>query len=204
MDYQVIDTKQTKYIPKRFSSELSSLDYTEDLTLRSSLKQRDYLSGFTLGVVHHAHRLDDLWTFSPLTFEILGKNFSLNHRLKNLYHEIQESKRFLSYKDDWDDEDAIGCNAEVYLRSIDLLIVYAEYVLKFHDIVFKVPEISLLRDGSIDIEWRSTNRMLLINVVNSQQYEVHFYGKDKNTTVLKGFLYNNEINRDLSHWMHGL
>ncbi|WP_269237350.1 hypothetical protein [Flavobacterium flavigenum] len=144
------------------------------------------------------------WDTKPFSIIILDKSFTISHKLKGLYEEILISKRYLDYKDDWDDEDAVGCNPKVYLMTIELLILYAEYVLKFHDVVIKVPEISLTRDGSFDIEWRCDNRMFLMNVVNDEKLDVHFYGKDVNSTVLKGFLHDFEINRDVSHWMQKL
>lgn len=144
------------------------------------------------------------WDIEPFHVKIHNKSFNISPKLKLLYEEILLSKKYLDYKDDWDDEDAIGCNPKVYLMAIELLILYAENVLKFYDIVIKVPEISLTRDGSFDIEWRCDNRMLLMNVVNDEKLDVHFYGKDVNSIILKGFLHDFEINRDVSHWMQKL
>ena len=144
------------------------------------------------------------WDIAPFSVKLYDKSFSINHKLKGIYEEILYSKKYLDYKDDWDDENAVGCNPKVYLMTIELLISYAEYVLKFYDIVIKVPEISLTRDGSFDIEWRCDNRMFLMNVLNDEKLDVHFYGKDVNSTVLKGFLTDFEINREVSHWMQRL
>lgn len=141
---------------------------------------------------------------TPFRIKLHGQIFSINHKLKGIYEEILSSHRYLEYRDNWDDDDAIGCNPKVYLMTIELLVKYAEYVLKFYDIVIKVPEISLTRDGSFDIEWRCDNRMLLMNVMNDEKLDVHFYGKDVNSTVLKGFLSDLEINKDVSHWMQKL
>ncbi len=144
------------------------------------------------------------WDIAPLYIKINDKTFSISHKLKGLYEEILYSKRFLDYEDDWDDENAVGCNPKVFLMTIELLILYAEYVLKFHDVVIKVPEISLTRDGSFDIEWRCDNRMFLMNILNDEKLDVHFYGKDVNSTVLKGFLNDFDVNREVSHWMQRL
>lgn len=141
---------------------------------------------------------------TPFRIKLHGQLFSINHKLRDIYEEVLSSHRYLDYKDNWDDEDAIGCNPQVYLWTIELLIKHAEYVLKFYDIIINAPEISIVSDGSFDIEWRCDNRMLLMNVVNDQKLEIHFYGKDVNTTVLKGFLYDLEINKDVSHWMQKL
>lgn len=144
------------------------------------------------------------YNVSPLHFNILEKSFFLDRKFKGLYDEVIASKKYLEYEDDWDDEHAVGCDPQIYLRTIELLLGYAEYVFKFYDIIVKAPSINLLTDGSFDIEWRCTHRTLLMNVVNSEKFDIHFYGKDLNTTVLKGFLFDLEINRELSHWMQGL
>ncbi|WP_016990266.1 hypothetical protein [Flavobacterium sp. ACAM 123] len=141
---------------------------------------------------------------TPFRIKLHAQFFSINHKLRGIYEEVLSSHRYLEYKDDWDDDDAIGCNPQVYLWTVELLIKYAEYVLKFYDIVVKSPEISIARDGSFDIEWRCDNRMLLMNVVNSEKLDVHFYGKDVNSTILKGFLHDLEINKEVSHWMQKL
>lgn len=132
------------------------------------------------------------------------KVFTINHKLRSIYDEVLASHRYLEYKNDWDDDDAVGCDPQVYLWTIELLIKYAEHVLKYDDIVIKAPEINITKDGSFDLEWRCKSRMLLMNVVNSKKFDVHFYGKDVNSTVLKGFLDNFEINREVSHWMQKL
>ena len=141
---------------------------------------------------------------SPFHFNILDKKFTLSHELKSIYEEIVYSKKYLDFADDWDDEDALGCNPKIFIRAIELLIIYAENVLKFHSISIKPPEISLGVDGSIDLYWKCENKMLLMNVVNLLEFDVHFYGKSIAGTVIKGFIIDFDIDKDLSNWMKEL
>lgn len=193
----------------KYSARPVELDY-ESLFSKRVPAQLEWIDDSHTYVIKSSHKglhvSDSLWktTAYTLDFQILDREFSLNYRFKNLHEEILSSMKFLNYSDDWDDENAVGCDSKIFLRTIELLVAYAEYVYKFYDIVIKTPEISLVRDGSFDIEWRTKNRTLLMNIVNSDSFDVHFYGKDTNTTVLKGFLINIDINRELAHWMQRL
>ncbi len=145
------------------------------------------------------------WSPKKLLVNILHNKFEISNELFKLYYEINDSKKYLDYKEDWDDDNAIGCNPITYMYTIKLLITYANYVFKFHDIIMNVPEINLAKDGSFDLEWRCNKRMLLMNIINSKNMDVHYYGEDfESRTILKGFLNGFEINRELSHWMQEL
>lgn len=138
-------------------------------------------------------------------FKIKDRHYTLDIKCKLIYDEIINSKKYLQYADGWDDENAIGCNEAVYLRAIDFLVEYTRIVLNSHDVVLKVPEINLGRDGSIDIEWRLKDRSLLLNFLNREDYEMHFYGRTKNVNVsLEGILNDKKINIDLTNWMQYL
>jgi hypothetical protein len=142
---------------------------------------------------------------NKFVLEILDHRIELNGALSNLHEEIISSKIYLSYKEDWDDENALGCDPDVYLNTIKLLVTYANYIYNISTIEIKVPEINFARDGSFDLEWRCEKRMLLMNILNKKDLDVHFYGEDtKSNTTLKGFLDGFEINNHLSFWLQKL
>ena len=125
--------------------------------------------------------------------------------LNHIYDAIEASKNILALADDWDEDDASGCNELIYDRAVNLLIKYSQNVLKYHSTVINAPEINIGKDGSIDLEWRNEGRILLINILNKEDFEAHYYGSDfKTETIIKGFLKGYVINRNLSFWMQSL
>lgn len=145
------------------------------------------------------------WINTNLKFEILGKKFSLSRKLSSLYQTIQESKNILELEEDWDGDGALPCNSETYIRSIEFLTDYSNEVLESFDIILDNPEINIARDGSIDLEWRSKNYILLINFNNSEIIDIQYYGEDNiSKTIIKGFIEDKSINKDLAFWMKKL
>ena len=131
--------------------------------------------------------------------------FHIDSKLNLILDEINESKSLLNLLDDWDGEDAVGCNPVILDRAINILLKYSQNVLKYHNAVIFPPEINLAKDGSIDLEGRNNNMIFLFNIVNSEKLEIEYYGNDLNSkTVIKGVLENYSINRTLSFWMQNL
>ncbi len=131
--------------------------------------------------------------------------FYIDSKLNHILDEIKLSNSLLNLEDDWDSEEAMGCNPIILDRAINILLKYAQNVLKYHNTVILTPEINLGKDGSIDLEWRSHNKIFLFNIINSEELKVEYYGNDLNTkTIIKGVLDNYSINRTLSYWMQNL
>lgn len=145
------------------------------------------------------------WIKRDLILDFDGHKILIDSKLKSIYDEIILSQKLLSLKDGWDDEGALGCNEKIYKRAIDLLLNYSIDILRIYNIAISAPEINLGKDGSIDLEWRDSNYVLLINILNSDKYEIHYYGEDYNKrNIIKGFLDNNIVNDDLAFWMQKL
>lgn len=133
------------------------------------------------------------------------KTFTFDKLLKNIYDVIQESYILLNLKDDWDDDGAVKVNELTFNRAIEFLIIYSKYVLEIFDTRIKAPVISAGRDGSIDLSWTTDNVELLITTLNTQNFNIHYYGDDgNNNTIIKGFLNSLTVNPDLSYWMRKL
>lgn len=144
--------------------------------------------------------------FSPIfPFRILGERYTIDRNLHHIYEAINESKHLLELEDDWDEEGALATNEIIYKRSIDILVTYSNYVYEEHGFAIEAPEINLVKDGSIDLEWRSKDYILLINVRNTKERNIHYYGEEfSKKTIIKGFIDYNEINKDLGFWMQKL
>lgn len=139
------------------------------------------------------------------SYEINGINYLIDPRLSNIISSIKSSLYILELEEGWDGEDAVRCTNTTYNNAVEFLIKYSQTLFKNYDIVIRNPEINLCRDGSIDFEWRSDQLILLINVTNKDNIDIHYYSEDlKSKTILKGFLDNLEPNENLVFWMQKL
>jgi len=146
-----------------------------------------------------------VWVKTHLTVDVFQKTFLLNRKLTSVHKAIQSSKSILDLKDDWDEDGALPCKPITYTRAIEFLVRYANEVLVSHNISIDYPEINLAKDGSIDLEWRNENYILLINILSTEKLDIHYYGEDsKSKTIIKGFIDYNSINKDLTFWMQKL
>ncbi|MEM5563891.1 hypothetical protein WNY78_02185 [Psychroserpens sp. AS72] len=146
-----------------------------------------------------------LWINPNYDITLGNETLELKRNLSNIYEAIVNSQDILELYDDWDDEGAIGHNQSVYNRAIKILINYSNTLLNDYKTVITEPEISLGKDGSIDLEWRDSQHILLLNITNSQELTTHYYGEDiKGKTIIKGFLDSIDINEDLAFWMRKL
>ena len=204
---------------ENFTKELELLrprkQYRGESTLWTSVEVEDYahtiripkggFESWPLITKRKPREEKAVWINPNLKIDILDKSFSLNRKLTNIYKAIQNSKNLLDLKEDWDDEGALACSPKTYLRAIEFLVRYSNEVLITYNIIIDFPEINLAKNGSIDLEWRNENYILLINFINSKELDIHYYGEDSiSKTIIKGFIDYKSINKDLAFWMQKL
>ena len=131
-----------------------------------------------------------VWINPHLTVDVFQKTFLLNRKLTSVYKAIQSSKSILDLKDDWDEDGALPCKSITYTRAIEFLVRYANEVLVSHNISIDYPEINLAKDGSIDLEWRNENYILLINILSTEKLDIHYYGEDSKSKTIITFFQN--------------
>lgn len=131
------------------------------------------------------------------------KTIYLEPKFVKIVEVIEESKELLDRKDNWDGDDALSCNPEIYYRAINELIKYSQYLYNYSGIIISPPEISLAKDGSIDIEWfKESEYVLLYSILNTKEIDNHFYFKDyKEGSIAKGIINKDSINSILSFCM---
>lgn len=145
------------------------------------------------------------WISENILLKIREKSFIINRHLVNIKNVIIFSEDLLKLEDDWDDEGAIATNVLTHGRAVELLINYSKNLLSNYNCIITAPEINITKDGSIDLEWRTENNILLINIQNSEDLIVHYYGEDfRSKTIIKGIIESNTINSDLAFWMQKL
>lgn len=142
------------------------------------------------------------WIDHYTKFNIQDRSYKIVRELLSIKDVILDSQSLLQLKNDWDDNDAIATNSRTYFRAIDFLLDYSNFIFTQYNHIISPPEINIVRDGSIDLEWRNDEYILLINFKKNNSFNVHFYSEDfLNSTILKGVLTKKELNIDLAHWM---
>lgn len=204
---------------KNYSQDQKLIQYSRGLREKDSLwatfdfnNQEDLVhftkEGFEAWSFLTKKKIKDVkvvWVNPHLEVDVFQKTFLLNRKLTSIYKAIQSSKSILDLKDDWDEDGALPCKPLIYTRAIEFLVRYANEVLVSHNFSIDYPEINLVKDGSIDLEWRDENYILLINILNTEKLDIHYYGEDlKSKTIIKGFIDYNSINKDLAFWMQKL
>ena len=135
-------------------------------------------------------------------------SFKIKSELNLIANSIKNSFSLIDLKDDWDENGALGFNSLTYLNAISFLIRYSESIIDDYEIAIQAPEINLTRNSSIDLEWRTKNQILLINITNTidNRFEIHYYGEDLVTNnSIKGVLSSDKSDdEDLKFWMRKL
>lgn len=145
------------------------------------------------------------WINEKILLNVGEKTFVLDRQLVNIKNVIVSSENLLKLENDWDDEGAISTNKVIYGRAIDILLNYCRDIMNNYKIIVSAPEINITKDGSIDLEWRSKDYILLLNIQNSEDFVVQYYGEDyKSKTIIKGIIESYTINNDLAFWMQKL
>lgn len=104
------------------------------------------------------------------------------------YAAVEQSRYFLAWEDDWDDEGSPAYDEAVWRRATDFLLRAATTLLERYHAVAPPPDIAHGPDGSIDIFWRDDNRVLLLNVPADVEELPTFYGRDEKGNTVKGEL----------------
>lgn len=141
-----------------------------------------------------------------LTFSILNESFTVSNRLYDIVDEIIDSKFLLELEDGWDFENARAVNPDLYLKSIQFLVLYSSHILNVHGTVIQAPEINLIPSGSIDLSWRTEGARMLINIKqNKGEYIGTFYGYHKsNNLPSEGFIDLVKVDESKAVWMKKL
>ena len=104
----------------------------------------------------------------PLDFSIklkVGtKFFCLPLALKHIAFTIEDSKEILALDEDWDNNNGSKIQFETWASAVELIIVYATFILENFNTPIIAPEINPVGNGSVDIVWRTKEARLLMNV----------------------------------------
>jgi hypothetical protein len=178
---------QTSYYPKYETSFIFKSDEYKYFEPKTKYNNKNIFNSTTTNIV-----IDD-------------KLFQIDNIFSALIEEINNSQSILALEDCWDGENAITISKEVYFESISYLIAITKNIYKNYNTVILPPEINPCKDGSIDLEWRTSENLLLINLKKENDLDIHYYGENRITNnSIKGISKDNSINEDLCFWMKKL
>jgi hypothetical protein len=120
--------------------------------------------------------------------------------LLHIQQSINDARFILALKDNWDDNGAYKVPQSVFTNAQLFLEKYALYILNDLETIVAAPDISPVKDGSIDLEWRTPHARMLVNVKASGQ--LGYYGDNyTDLNSIKGKIEADPIQKFLAVWM---
>lgn len=108
----------------------------------------------------------------PNKYYTLDKLFDL-YIVKSLEEQIKKSEYILKLEEDWEDEGGLVINPVAYKRAIDFLLLLQKEIGNF-----EVPDISPVRDGSVDLSFGSGRPLKNFPrlLINFSENRMDYYG----------------------------
>ncbi len=115
---------------------------------------------------------------------------------------IEQSKDILMLREGWDEEDALPIDKIIWENATSFLKAYVKYFDRKYLTALELPEINPVRDGSIDLEWRTAKGRLLINFNHKDLQRASFYGDGyTDEDRIKGDISIKGVKEHLALWM---
>jgi hypothetical protein len=128
-----------------------------------------------------------------------------NHRIRRaifvgLNDAIEASESLLDLRDNWDDDGAKAISRETWTAATDLSRRYARYLFERFGLKVEGPSFTPGPDGSIDLNWKSSDRELLLNFEHGG-VRATFYGQDGRGNFVKGSFDPGLYNQGILTWL---
>jgi hypothetical protein len=121
--------------------------------------------------------------------------------LDYLHRAIDRSRDMLNWEENWDGEGSPGYAQATWDRAVDFIVRNAAQVYNRLGVRIAEPVIKPGPEGSIDIDWTSGNRRLLVNIPVSEDEPATYYGSDGANNTLEGSLDTSGDNQWMLMWM---
>ncbi len=134
---------------------------------------------------------------------ITAHDLELNKMPKSLQHiqqSIHDARFILTLKENWDDNGAYKVPQPIFNNAKLFLEKYTLYLLNDLQTIIAAPDINPVKDGSIDLEWRTPHARMLVNIKTNG--EIAYYGDNYNDlNSIKGKIVADPIQKFLAVWM---
>lgn len=128
-------------------------------------------------------------------------------RLQPIKAEIKDSEYIPTLEEDWDQDGALIIKQEIWQAATDFLLRYAQFILdNYKGIIIDTPEINPVRNGSVDLSWRTPKARMLINIREEKSViQAYYYGDlYNNMNAIKGNVSIEGVAEHLAVWMKNL
>ncbi len=139
------------------------------------------------------------------SFIVSDTRYSLPFRLKNIADVIIKGKHLLELPDDWDEEQSFSTDLPTFLKAITFLINYSGYILNEYKTVIDAPDLDILHDGSITVNWETPGASFLIIFKKNDNEISYYYGKAKDSLIPLQYGINNrskKVDEMTALWMY--
>ncbi len=166
-DYSIAINADRKYFKgKIFSNSeyLSKFLYEPDPCIEELTIQGEQDNSLDL--------FNDIAIRNPVSYNIKVNRFT--DELSHIQQALSDVEYIAHLNDNWDTEGAKKVPKFIFERAINFINNYSRLLLKDYDTIIAAPEISPLKDGSIDLAWNNDKASLLVNIKNVKE-NVAFY-----------------------------
>ena len=120
---------------------------------------------------------------------------------RDLKAEIEQARKILELKDNWDDEGSPVFSKDTLDRAVAFLVMHSEQIRKCYHLHLPVPKISTGPKGSIDLHWKRPDWELLVNIPANADGMATFYGDNYGVQKIKGSVDPRLFNLGLASWL---
>lgn len=136
----------------------------------------------------------------PITTTHTAPLSKLPKPLQHIQQTIHDARFIPTLKENWDDSGAYKVPQPVFNNATLFLEKYALYILNDLETIIAAPDMSPVKDGSIDLEWRTPHARMLVNVKTSG--DIAYYGDNYNDlNSIKGKIVADPVQKFLAVWM---
>lgn len=106
----------------------------------------------------------------------------------NLYSEINDSKRFLKFSDNWDDRGSKSYKLETWLKTKNVLLKIARDFYNHSSLILPTPYINPSASGAFDLHWKTNYFELLLRIPEEDDNPISYYGDNYKKIKIRGTL----------------
>ena len=142
---------------------------------------------------------------SPVLFR--GKTYDVPIEVEDILKSTEALNVIDQLEENWNDEGSVPIPKEVIDTSAAMLFSYASWLCEMHSAKLPVPNITPLKNGSIDLYWKSTERHFLFNIYKdkaSGKVAVDFFAQEFGDEHMEGPVRADRVNETLAFFMKEL
>ncbi len=141
-----------------------------------------------------------------VSIEIEDKVIFFPWKLTHIARCIEESKQILDLEVGWDGMNGTRIDRLTWISAAHFLINYSKFISEKFDVVISAPEINPVKNGTIDIVWKTAKARFLINIkfAGSQNFASYYGDLKNNQQPIKSVLVDDSVIEYLAYWMTNL